>query len=67
MVAPKIHALEGEEVHRVNRVRMAFELRKLPAEIDAMPFTDYCDLLEVMLADRDYDAQQRALRRGKGA
>jgi hypothetical protein len=46
----------------VNRVRMAERLGKLPSEIDAMPYSDYCDVLAVWGAEDDYAKQQRAVR-----
>lgn len=43
--------LDPDEIIRVNRVRIATRLHKLPSEIDAMPASDVDDLLEVWWAD----------------
>lgn len=43
-------------------MRMAERLGKLPGEIDAMPYRDYCDLLAVWGAEDDHAKQQRAVR-----
>lgn len=55
-------ALDPEEVWRVNRVRLAMLLRRLPHEIDAMPFQDVVDVMEVERAERMYAEVQQAKR-----
>lgn len=56
--------LDQDEVDRVNRARLAMELRKFPHEIDEWiekyPL-DYLDIIEVMKADNmvaDYQRQK---------
>ena len=66
MIAPKANGLTGEQARRVNRVRMAERLGKLPSEIDAMPWADYCDVLAVWGAEDDHAKQQRAVRGRRG-
>jgi hypothetical protein len=55
--------LEPDEVMRVNVVRVARYLGKLPHEVRAMPYRDYCDVLSVMLGDRDIEAHEAYLRK----
>ena len=43
--------LDPDEIRRVNRVRIAERLHKLPHEVDAAPYPDICDMLEVWRAD----------------
>jgi hypothetical protein len=40
-----------DEIHRINRIRMAKWLGVTPGEIDAMPASDVEDLQAVMWAD----------------
>lgn len=55
-------ALDSEEVWRVNRVRLAMLLHRLPHEIDTMPFQDVVDVMEVERAERMYTEVQQAKR-----
>jgi hypothetical protein len=48
----------------VNRVRIAELLGKFPHEVDAMPYSDYCDLIAVRQADVENE-KRRAYLRGK--
>jgi hypothetical protein len=60
------YALEPDEVARVNVIRMAKYLGKLPHEIRAMPYLDYCDVLSVMRADIEIDERRAYLRKARG-
>lgn len=45
-------SLTDEEAREIARLRLALELHKLPQEIDQMPYTDACKLLDLMRADQ---------------
>lgn len=40
--------LSAEDTWRNNRAQIAIRMKKLPHEIDAMPYEDYVDLMDVM-------------------
>jgi hypothetical protein len=42
---------DPDEVYRINRIRVAQYLHCMPADVDAMPESDYQDLMEVMWAE----------------
>lgn len=69
MTAPKQARLTKDEAHRIDRARLALMLHKLPSEVDAMPFTDVADLIEVMSTDRKLEelklARTSSRRRGR--
>lgn len=48
---PKKVILDPEEIDRVNRVRVARYLGKLPSQVDVMPYEDFADCLAIMRAD----------------
>lgn len=49
----------------MNIVRVAHYLGKLPHEVRAMPYADYCDVLSVLLGDRDIDEHEAYLRKSR--
>lgn len=55
---PNSPVLTVQEIHRLNRVRIAERLHKLPSEIDLMPLTDVHDLMEVWRADSEIEKMQ---------
>lgn len=55
--APGAVTLDAAEGWRVNRARLARLLHKLPGEIDAAPYLDLLDVIEVMRADDEIEAQ----------
>lgn len=51
---------------RVNRVRLARLLHKLPAEIDAAPLADIADLIAVEEAEAEVRQIEQYKARGRG-
>jgi hypothetical protein len=43
--------LDADEVYRINRIRVARYLHITPADVDAMPQSDYVDVCETMWAE----------------
>lgn len=55
--------LTVDEVRRVDRVRLAVLLHKLPHEIDAAPFQDIVDLIEVQNGEVKYRQLEQVRRK----
>lgn len=62
---PNQAQLGEDEAYRINRARLAVKLHKLPEELDAMPLTDYADLVEVMRMDDKLAEMEAAKRRSQ--
>lgn len=54
--------LEEDEVWRVNRVRIAKYYGITPAQVDAMPYGDLLDTMQVMWAEEQEAAERREKR-----
>lgn len=48
---PEVSKLTDDQIHDVNDVRLALELKKTPQEIRAMPIKDRADILSVLEHD----------------
>ena len=57
------YQLEPDEIVRVNVVRVARYLGKLPHEVRSMSYLDYCDVVSVMTADVQIEERHNYLRR----
>ena len=56
---------DPDEVHRINRARLAIRLQVPPAVIDELPMKDFADLMEVLRAEAAEQNIEAERRRGK--
>lgn len=49
--------LEDVEVWRINRAQMALLLKKIPEEVDRMPYLDFAEVQQV--ADANHELNRR--------
>jgi hypothetical protein len=67
VILPQQVQLTADEAWRVNRVRLALRLNKLPAELDDAPLTDIMDVVAVMNADDKLAAMEAAKQRARAS
>lgn len=57
---PKQVILEPHEIARINRVRLAIRFNTLPSVIDAQPYRDIEDMINILNVEDKLAAKKRA-------